>query len=196
MAFFAKISTAILLIQASFPGHHYFSLLDSRILVPLLSIYAWFQGCHAFSAPMAQYTDKQQNGIVGVCTSQSEGAGKMSISCNLDADDKLPIKAENFLFASKEIVQIRPALASGSKCNDICHLRRNFEFDQDRSDSCLGGAEQSPETWTQTCVDIDHFSIVSCMCQTQYFLPLGITGEKEPRLCLSLLMKRITITQA
>jgi hypothetical protein len=168
MAFFAKVSTAILLIQASFSGHHSFrlqfvySLQNPCLFVPKQSIHVWFQSCHAFSAPMAQYTDKKENGIVGVCTSQSEGAGKMSISCNLDADDKLPIKAENFLFASNDIVQIRPAVASGSKCNDICHQRRNFEYDQARSEFCLGGAEQSPETWTQTCVEIDHFSLLRC----------------------------------
>jgi hypothetical protein len=106
-------------------------------------------GSAVYIATIAQYTDKIPNGITGQCSAQPEGAGKMSISCDLDV---VAVKRiQDGLFHDIESVMIRPSMAYGSQCNDICHKRRNFEYDEPRSESCLGGNEAKPASdWTQT----------------------------------------------
>lgn len=100
----------------------------------------------AETASMAQYIDKTQNGVEGSCTVMNGGPGKTLVECTLEA--KEVTRKQDMLFAEKDVVQVRPSLTGGSQCNDICHKRRNFEYDEPRAESCLGGEEVGKE-WIQ-----------------------------------------------
>jgi len=76
------------------------------------------------TARMVQYESKIPNGVEGWCFVEEDAtSGGVVMSCELKAPEPAK-KKQDWFFFEKEVVQLRPTVASGAACNDLCHQSR------------------------------------------------------------------------